>query len=251
MNDFYDDLAQSYHLIFEDWDTSIIRQGDALSGVILERWGGDICTVLDVACGIGTQAIALANLGFEVTASDLSGAAVKRAGREAQARNVDIAFSVCNMLHCHDHHQREFDLEIACDNSIPHLLSDNEILTALRQMYDCVRPGGGILLTVRDYDTEPRGNGILKPYGLREVDGKRMVLFQVWDFEGDLYDLSLHITEDDGKTDVTTTRIMRTRYYAISSRKLMALMQEAGFVDIERNNNAFYQPVLTGMKDMR
>ena len=35
--------------------------------------------VLDVACGIGTQAIGLARRGFAVTASDVSAGAVRRA----------------------------------------------------------------------------------------------------------------------------------------------------------------------------
>ena len=33
----------------------------------------------------------------------------------------------------HDHHGRVFDVVIACDNAIPHLLSDEEILVAVRQ----------------------------------------------------------------------------------------------------------------------
>lgn len=51
----------------------------------------------------------------------------------------------------HDHHGRQFDVVIACDNSIPRLLSDDEILTAFRQMFACTRPGGGCLVTVRDF----------------------------------------------------------------------------------------------------
>ena len=31
---FYDDLAPYYHLIFENWDASMARQGDALVGLI-------------------------------------------------------------------------------------------------------------------------------------------------------------------------------------------------------------------------
>jgi len=31
---FYDDLSSYYHLIFEDWDASMARQGDALVQLI-------------------------------------------------------------------------------------------------------------------------------------------------------------------------------------------------------------------------
>ena len=66
------------------------------------------------------------------------------------------------------HHGRQFDVVVSGDNSITHLLNDDDLLLALRQLYDCTRPGGGCLLTVRDYDREERGTGIVKPYGVRE-----------------------------------------------------------------------------------
>ena len=36
---FYDDLAFYYHLIFEDWDASMARQGDALTSLIGSELG--------------------------------------------------------------------------------------------------------------------------------------------------------------------------------------------------------------------
>ena len=70
---FYDDLAQWYHLIFEDWNRSIAYQG-AVLGPILERHTGrrNSPYVLDCACGIGTQTIGLAQRGHIVVGSDLS-----------------------------------------------------------------------------------------------------------------------------------------------------------------------------------
>ncbi|MGH7875817.1 MAG: class I SAM-dependent methyltransferase [Candidatus Binatia bacterium] len=65
---------------------------------------------------------------------------MSRAKREAAARNVDIAFSVCDMRQAHQHHGSGFDLVISCDNSIPDLLSDDDILAALREMHACLRP---------------------------------------------------------------------------------------------------------------
>jgi len=49
---FYDALAENYHLIFADWEASIARQADVLAGLL-----GGARTVLDAACGIGTQAL--------------------------------------------------------------------------------------------------------------------------------------------------------------------------------------------------
>ena len=36
-------------------------------------------------------------------------------------------------------------------------------------------------------------------------------------------------------------------YYAITISEVMALMTRAGFVNVQRHDNVFFQPVLTGV----
>lgn len=244
---FYDRLTPFYHLIFADWEASIQRQASQLDYLIKEKWGGEVKTILDVACGIGTQALGLAGLGYQVVASDFSAQAVERAGQEAAARNLPIDFSVADMRHTYEHHRRQFDLVIACDNALPHLLTDAEILQAFRQFYACARPGGGCLITIRDYEREERMGVQVKPYGLRQEGDNRYLIFQVWRFEGLIYELAMYFVEDRGEP-VATTHIMRTRYYAIGVPRLMTLMAEAGFQQVERIDDAFYQPVIIGKR---
>ena len=63
---FYDGLAPIYHLIYPDWEASIQRQAGALDSLIREHWGEGKLRILDVACGIGTQALGLAGPNWEV-----------------------------------------------------------------------------------------------------------------------------------------------------------------------------------------
>lgn len=249
MNTFYDQLTPFYHLIYGDWHAAIDRQATQLSALIREYWGNEIKTILDVSCGIGTQAIGLAAKGYDVTASDLSAQEIERAKQEAQSRQLDIHFSVCDMRSAFDHHQAEFDIVISCDNSMPHLLTDAEILVALKQMYACTRSGGGCIITMRDYDKETRGTGIVKPYGVREEAGKRYMVFQVWDFEEHHYDLTMYLIEDDRHSNHATTHALRSRYYALSPYRLMELMAEAGYRSVIRLDDRFFQPVLVGMAE--
>jgi SAM-dependent methyltransferase len=248
MSDFYDRLTPFYHLIYGDWEAAMDRQATQLSAIISQYWEGEVQSILDVSCGIGTQSIGLALKGYRVTASDLSPKEIERARQEAQQRQLDIHFSICDMRTVYHHHQTQFDLVISCDNSIPHLLEDAEILTALKQMYQCTRAGGGCLLTIRNYDEEERGRGIVKPYGMREEAGKRYFVFQVWDFAGEIYDLSMYLIEEEPHTNLATTHVMRSRYYAISVHHLSELMAEAGYVSIHRIDDQFFQPVLVGRK---
>src|ERR1700733_9619056 len=94
---FYDDLAENYHLIYEDWERSIERQASVLGPLLQDRVGPTPLKVLDCACGIGTQTIGVARLGHSVVASDLSAAAVKRAELETRKRGLEVKFHVADM----------------------------------------------------------------------------------------------------------------------------------------------------------
>ncbi len=225
------------------------RQAAALDGIIRQRWGEEVRTVLDAACGIGTQALGLAAQGYRVTASDLSHAEVERARREAAVRGLTVDFTVADMREAFTAHGGpQFDLVIACDNSVPHLLTDDDLRQAFGQFYACLRPGGGCLLTVRDYDREERGGVQIKPVAFRvDPDGVRRLTFQVWESDGPYYDFSLYLIEDRGGPDAVT-HVLRSRYYAVGTDRLLALMIEAGFADVGRLDDVFYQPVLVGTK---
>lgn len=107
-SDFYDTLAPYYHLIYEDWEVSIGRQSRGLDAIIRSTGGPRRRSVLDTSCGIGTQSMGLAQLGYEVTASDQSPSAVERAQREASRRGLSIQCSVADMRGVHAHHRRLF-----------------------------------------------------------------------------------------------------------------------------------------------
>jgi 2-polyprenyl-3-methyl-5-hydroxy-6-metoxy-1,4-benzoquinol methylase len=116
--DFYSALAPVFHLVYPDWEAAIERQASDLDAVIREQWGNAGRNLLDVACGVGTQTLGLARLGYSVTASDVSESAVQRARREAEQRGLSIDFSVADMREVSRRHLQPFDVVIACDNSV-------------------------------------------------------------------------------------------------------------------------------------
>lgn len=244
---FYNQLAPFYHLIYPDWAASIVRQAAALDGIIKEEWGETVQSVLDAACGIGTQALGLAGLGYQVTATDLSPAEVDRARQEATTRGLSIDFAVADMRTLFSQQQRQFDLVIACDNAVPHLLSDADLLLAFQQFYACTRPGGGCLISVRDYDAEEHTGIQVKPYGIRIEGTTRYLVFQVWEFHGAIYDLAMYFVADEGNSDCRT-HVMRTQYYAVGTSTLIDLMTQAGFRAVRRIDNRFFQPVIVGTR---
>lgn len=249
-NDFYDPMAPFYHLIHGDWEASIKRQSEALDKIAADHWGQGPKSILDVTCGIGTQALGLAALGHKVTASDLSGAAVERARAEAAARGLDVDFAVADMTRVHETHQNAFDIVLSADNAVTHLLSDELILGALKSFFAAAKPGGGCMVSMRDYDAVEKGGVQLKPFGVREHEGVRWSVYQVWDWRDDgsgVYDFGMYFTADDGGAELKT-HVMRSSFYAISPVRMMSLFEEAGFTDIVRVDNVFFQPVIVGKR---
>jgi SAM-dependent methyltransferase len=240
---FYDELAESYHLIFEDWSRSVDRQGEALALVLKERWDLRDGLVLDVAAGIGTQSLGLAARGFHVIAADLSERAVSRARREALLRGLDLPVLVANFS-CLPFATGDARALIACDNALPHLLSLAEIRRALEECKRCVQPGGAIIVSVRDYqEPPPAGTVEHRPYGERVWKGRRFFAEQEWHWQGATYKVVLRIRpldEDSG------TLVVQTTYLAVPASVILGLMREIGLTSVERLDGAYYQPLLVG-----
>lgn len=240
---FYDGLAAHYHLLYGDWEAAIARQGEALSRLLQEAGVRRGEPVLDAACGIGTQTLGLAQRGHRVFASDISGGAVQRLRDELAQRGLEAQAHVDDLRLLQHARPGSMAAVLACDNSIPHLLSDDEILQALRSCHRSLRPGGAIVLSVRDYAAIPRVNPDVRPYGARRVGEDRFLAVQVWEWEGDQYDLRMYLTTEapDGRC---TTQLLRSRYYAVTIERLVALLAEAGFAAVQRRDDVLFQPVL-------
>ena len=242
---FYDGLAPLYHLVYEDWEASVAWQGEALASLITECWGADAHVVLDAALGIGTQSLGLLARGFRVIGSDLSAGAVNRARREAEARRLSLVSLVADFRTL-PVRSASFDVVLLGDNSLPHLESEAEIEHALAECFRCVRRGGGCLISMRDYQSPPPAGTVeVKPYGERRWSGRRYDVRQVWTWHGPRYDLSFEITPTDGSDAAT---ILKTSYLAIPVARVLDLMRAAGFENVRRIDNRFFQPVLVGTR---
>lgn len=69
---FYNNLASQYDKLFCDWQTASSQQAEILNNIFQDCGFDNSARILDCACGIGTQVIDLAMLGYNVTASDIS-----------------------------------------------------------------------------------------------------------------------------------------------------------------------------------
>ena len=256
MNDsarqFYDELAEVYHLIFEDWHKSILRQGRIFSDIIQERYQKSFnLRILDCSCGIGTQAIGLAKYGYDLTATDISQNAVTRANIEALKAGVNIRFGIADMRSLTSQVEGVFDIVISCDNSLPHIISDEELLTSAQNMWAKLSTPGFLLITIRDYDKIINEKPVsTTPRIIDDTSGRR-IIFQVWDWaaQDKIYTLNhFIIQEDKSHWQIKHTK---TTYRALLRKELSNILSKAGFVDIEWLDpevSGFYQPIVVAYK---
>jgi ubiquinone/menaquinone biosynthesis C-methylase UbiE len=243
---FYDALAPFYHLLYPDWEASSRRQSHALVALFREFGIPPGGRILDAACGIGTQALGLAAAGYAVSASDVSTGALERLRREADARGLSIPARVADLRALTGVFDANFHAVVACDNAIPHLLTDADISRAFAECRRCLEPGGVLVVSVRDYAAIERRTPDVRPYGSHTVDGRQYSAEQVWEWDREWYDLTLRVIEE-APSEGRRVHEFHTRYYAVSIERLIELLAAAGFSRVERRDGAFFQPLIIGM----
>jgi len=242
----YDPLAPYYHLIFEDWDASIARQAAVLGPMIESACHHCRPRVLDAACGIGTQAIGLAQRGHHVTGSDLSETAVARAQLEAAARNLVVPFYTADLRNLSAVPGAPFDAVVIADNAFAHLFTEDDLRRAASNAAAKLRSGGLLLATVRDYDTLVRDRPVIHGPAFYRDAGHRRIVHQVWDWTAERrYTLHLYITRETG--DGWQSLHFTSEFHAVARAMIDAALAHSGFSAVcwqEPAESGFYQPLV-------
>ena len=246
---FYDHLAPHYDKLFLDWETDVGGQAALLDGLFAGEGYDRSARILDCACGIGTQAIGLAALGYAVSASDLSCGALNQARKRAAERKLTIDFREADFRALPECFFRQFDIVIAMGNALPHMLTHSDLKTAVQSIMGCVAPGGLLVASIRDYDalllTKPSYS---PPYIHQTAQGQR-VSFQTWQWAGETYQLIQYIIEDG---EFLQTHKFVCEYRATRREELSALLSACGCSSVSWRfpaDTGFYQPIVIARKE--
>ena len=245
---FYDNMASQYDKLFLDWEATTHEQAEILERIISEHGLDRDARVLDCACGIGTQAIGLAALGYDVTASDISDGELAEARVRAEKNNVRIRFEHVDFRTLSDVFDGDFDVVMAMDNALPHMLTSEDLASAIGSIVRQVRPGGIFIASIRDYDEllekKPPSS---PPYIHKTAEGQR-VSFQTWEWEGENYHLVQYIIDDEEMLQISK---FECEYYAVRKRELTDLLLANGFSGVSwktPEESAFYQPIVVARR---
>ena len=227
---FYDGFAGDYELVYGgEWERAVDQQAGALDRLIRTNVP-HAGSVLDCACGIGTQAIGLAGLGYRVVGTDLSHGAIDRARHEARHLGIEASFDVADFRDLSGI-DGEFDVVIACDNALPHLLEPADVPTVLQQMRNKLTAEGLLVVTMRDFDRALRERPSIAPPLISAGPPRRiLVRLHDWDVDRPCYTVRLIVlTERHDGWDVTEHT---TRFRAITRAELTRAATNAGLSDV-------------------
>src|SRR6266851_1363194 len=100
--------------------------------------------ILDLCCGHGRHALALAKRGYRVTGQDLSEVFLQRAQAEAEAQGVQVRWLQSDMRKIP--FESEFDAVINIFTAFGYLENEDEDQEVLQQVYKALKPHGLFLL---------------------------------------------------------------------------------------------------------
>ena len=192
-----------------------VEKAVALSGVE----GG---AALDLGCGPGRHAIALAKRGFSVTAVDLSPFHLARARERAAVASVSIEFVESDMRSFV--RPGAFNLALSLFTSFGYFEDRQDDLLVLRNIHDSLKPGGRLVMDVMGKERIAR---VLEPTTSQKAPGGALLVRRHEIVDDWTRIRNEWIVVKDGRARVFEFMV---RVYA--GQELKGLLGTAGFVEV-------------------
>ena len=245
---FYDNMASQYDKLFQDWQATTHEQAIILDRIFKQEGFDKEARVLDCACGIGTQAIGLAAQGYDVTASDISDGELAEARKRAEDNDVKIRFEHANFCALSDSFSEQFDIVIAMDNALPHMLTSADLESAVRSIVGQTKEGGIFVASIRDYDYLLEEKPSYSPPYIHKTEKGQRVSFQTWVWKNENYKLIQYIIDDEDTLQVSK---FDCEYRATRREELTKMLKSNGCKEVSwkmPEETGFYQPVVVARR---
>jgi glycine/sarcosine N-methyltransferase len=230
---FYDALAPMFD-VMTDWEARLSSEGPFLREVL---GGSGAVRVLDAACGSGGHALALARWGYDVAGADASPAMIALAQQKAAQAGLDMPFVVSDLagLGGATTLGRPYDAVLCLGNSLPHLLTQANLVAALRGMAGVLRPGGLFITQNLNYDLrwirQPRFFGAQGGV----LDGREVLVWRFADYDQAAGRIAFHIAlfrKREGAVRDWDVQVHTTAQRPLFRADLLSALADAGFAQV-------------------
>lgn len=221
--DLYDNIAGSYDLLIS-WKSRLRRERPFFTRVFKEF---GVKRILDTACGTGMHAVAFHDWGYHVVGADISGKMVEQARRNAGKRSIEFIEAGFTDT---DRIDGMFDAVTCLGNSLPHVLTDDDLHAAVRAMHNQLLPGGVLIIHGNNYDRIRHLKERFMPLAQGKRGGKESLFLRFFDHHWDLLTFNVvTLSKENGEWrmfhDSSTHR-------ALTRDLLVQRLEKAGFIDI-------------------
>ena len=193
--------------------------------MLIERY--KLENALDAGCGTGFHSILLAQLGLQVTATDISEEMLMQTRKHAKEYGVHIKIINSTFPEVRKVIRTRFESVFCLGNTFAHLLTEKEFLSSLKSFYEVMRPEGILFLQILNY------NRILAHHdriqSIKEANGKMFVRF--YDYEDKLIRFNILTVEKTKEGIVHSLRSVMVRPWIESD--IVSLLRTVGFTDVK------------------
>jgi SAM-dependent methyltransferase len=230
----YNTLSSDYDR-FVNWQN---RLSSELPFIIEKLRTSHARDILDAATGTGMHAIALAQLGYQVSGADISTGMIQQARKNATSAGVPVRLETVGfgaLEHTFDN--QTFDALLCLGNSLPHLLSLPELAAALKDFAACLRPGGLLLVQNRNFDVVmAQHDRWMEPQSHREEDAE-WIYQRFYDFDPDgLLTFNMVTLKRIGQAN-WSQQVLTSRLRPLLKDELISSLTDAGFVNLTSFGN--------------
>jgi len=196
---------------------------------VLKKWQEryKFKSILDVACGSGLHSIAFKKIGLEVIGVDLSAEMIQLAEHNAKRQNVNIEWICSGMQDLSNKVSSSFDAVFCLGNSLPHLLTREDLQNTLRGFNRILNQGGIVVLQLLNFSR------ILK-HRERIVNITRkneLGFIRFYDFIDPL--IQFNILRIDWRNDKAKHQLYSTELFPYLQKDLIGESYSAGFKKVE------------------